>query len=111
MSNILDEEKEDITLFFLTTLKKKDSIWLEPSQFDKSSLVAEYRESRKIMTQIEKGEKPTLRMNKARLRRHEQLVEFWKEFPIDTKILRSLLQNNGQAVPPLKQFKEEKDFW
>jgi hypothetical protein len=78
VSNILDEKKEGNDIFYLTSLKREDSIWLTPAQFDNSTLIAEFQESRKIILEIERGGKPILRMNPAKLKRHMQRVEYYK---------------------------------
>ena len=75
ITNVLDEKVENNKVFYLTALKHDDSIWLEPTQFDNPSLLTEYRYSRHVMGL----ESPILRLNKPKMRRHEQRVQYWKE--------------------------------
>ena len=65
ITNVLDEKEEEKTTFYLATLNRNDSIWLQPYQFDNPQLITEYRNSRQIMGAIEKGEISGPRLIKA----------------------------------------------
>ena len=79
ITNVLDEKEEEKSTFYLATLKRNDSIWLQPYQFDNPQLITEYRHSRQIMAAMDKGQTPTIRLSKPKLRRHEERVAYWKE--------------------------------
>ena len=107
ISNILDEKKEGNDVYYLTTFKLGDSMWLQPSQFDNSSLIAEFHESRRIILETEKnGKGEKLRMIPAKLKRHQQRVDFYYNLKNGSSLSSFRVSDPSTVAPKPKRSRE-----